>query len=75
MAKSCAIVVACTVICFLPFAVMRSLERSIFVTMFMEVWSKTLTLIASSLNSIVFFWRNPILRNEAKAVLKNCTKS
>jgi hypothetical protein len=75
MAKSCAVVVACTVICFLPFAVMRSLERSIFVTMFMEVWSKTLTLIASSLNSIVFFWRNPILRNEAKAVLKNCTKS
>ena len=36
MAKSCAIVVACTVICFLPFAVMGCLERNIFVTMFME---------------------------------------
>lgn len=75
MAKSCAIVVACTVICFLPFAVMGCLERNTFVTMFMEMWSKTFALISSSLNSIVFFWRNPILRKEAKTVLKNRTKS
>ena len=71
MAKSCAIVVACTVICFLPFAIVQSLEASVFTICFLEVWAKTLTLLSSSLNSLLFFWRNPILRREAKAVLKN----
>ena len=70
-AKSCAIVVACTVISFLPFAIVRSLKRSVFKTMFMDMWAKTLTLLSSSLNSLVLFWRNPILRKEAKAVLKD----
>ena len=70
-AKSCAIVVACTVICFLPYAIVRSLKRSAFKTMFMDMWAKTLTLLSSSLNSLVLFWRNPILRKEAKAVLKD----
>ena len=70
-AKSCAIVVACTVICFLPFAIVRAFKRSVFKTMFMDMWAKTLTLLSSSLNSLVFFWRNPILRKEAKAVLKD----
>ena len=71
MAKSCAIVVACTVICFLPFAIVRFLEASVFTISFLEVWAKTLTLLSSSSNSLLFFWRNPILRKEAKAVLKN----
>ena len=70
MTKSCAIVVACSVICFLPFAVNSSLEKSIFVVVFMDLWGKTFTLISSSLNPLVFFWRNPILRKEAKVVLK-----
>ena len=74
MAKSCAIVVACTVICFLPYAIVRSLERSVFTFMFLEVWATTLTLLSSSLNSLVFFWRNRTLRIEAKAVLKDFTR-
>ena len=71
MAKSCVIVVAWTVIGFLPFAIVRSLEASVFTICFLEVWAKTLTLLSSSSNSLLFFWRNPILRKEAKAVLKN----
>lgn len=70
MTKSCAIVVVCTIICYLPFAVIRSLQRNFFATLFMELWGKTLTLISSSLNSIVFFWRNPILRQEARVLFR-----
>ena len=71
MAKSCATVVACTVICFLPFAIVRSLKASVFTIFFLEVWAKTLTLLSSSINSLVFFWRNPTLRREATAILKD----
>ena len=71
MAKSCAIVVASTVICFLPFAIVLSLKASVFIFMFLEIWAKTLIFLSFSLNSLVFFWRNPILRIEAKAVLKH----
>ena len=74
MTKSCAIVVTCTVIRFLPFAIARSLNSSIFTVFFMEVWAKTLALLSSSLNSLVLFWRNPIRRKEAKAVLKDPKK-
>jgi uncharacterized membrane protein YidH (DUF202 family) len=71
MAKSCAIVVVGTVICCLPIGIVRSRKPSVFIVMFMEVWAKTLSLLNSSLNSLLFFWRNPILRKEAKAVLKD----
>ena len=71
MAKSCAIVVYCTAMCFVPFIVVRFRKTSTFIIMFMEVWAKTLSLLNSSLNSLLFFWRNPILRKEAKAVLKD----
>jgi hypothetical protein len=75
MAKSCAIVVASTVMCFLPFAIIQFLEMSIFKIMFMHMWATTLTLLSASLNSLVFFWRNSVLREEAKAVLKSIRNS
>jgi hypothetical protein len=64
-------VVASTVICFLPFAIVLSLKASVFIFMFLEIWAKTLIFLSYSLNSLVFFWRNPILRIEAIAVLKD----
>ena len=75
MTKSCAIIVVCTVVCYLPYAVIRSLPASIFVTMLMEIWSKTLALVFPSLDSLVFFWKNPVLRKEAKEVFKNLRTS
>jgi hypothetical protein len=73
--KSCAIVVASTVMCFLPFGIVQTLKLSVFIIFFMDLWAITLTQLSTSLNSLVFFWRNPILRIEAKAVLKNLKNS
>ena len=71
MTTSCAIVVACTIISYLPFAVTRPLEVSTFVHMLSIVWSKTLTLTLASVDPLVFFWYNSTLRNEAKALFKS----
>lgn len=69
--KSCAIVVAWTTISYLPFAVIRPLEISTFIHMLRIEWSKTLILTLASVDSLVFFWYNSILRNEAKALFKS----
>ena len=73
MTKSCAVVVGCTAICFFPYGVVRSLPSSVFVTMGIEIWSKTLTVTFPLVDSIVFFWGNPVLRNEARATFKHFT--
>lgn len=69
-AKSCLIVVSCTFLCFLPMGVVAFYEKTTFVKMVLWYWSGTLMLTGSTLNSVVFFWRNPILRNEAKKIFR-----
>ncbi len=66
VAKSCAIVVGCTFLCVIPFAVTNSLAPFTFLTYSLAYWSCTLGLASSTLNSLIFFWRNPALRTEAK---------
>ncbi len=70
MTKSCAIVVGLVFVCNLPFAVTNSLPTSNTLT-FVELWSITLSFSASSLNSLVFFWKNAILRKETKKLFQN----
>ena len=71
MAKSCAIVVGLTFICNIPYAVANSLPTSDILSLW-ALWSITIAFGSSSLNSLVFFWNNPVLRREAKInLLKN----
>ncbi len=70
MTKSCAIVVGLVFVCNLPFAVTNSLPTSNTLA-FVALWSMTLVLSASSLNSLVFFWKNAILRKETKKLFQN----
>ena len=70
MTKSCAIVVAMAFACNVPFAFTHSLPTSNILTL-LALWSITLSLSVSSLNSLVFFWKNPILRKEAKKLFRN----
>ena len=65
MAKSCGIVVAMTYICYIPFAVTRSLPNN-YIINFLSLWSATLALSLSSFNSLIFFWNNPVFKREAK---------
>ena len=65
MAKSCGIVVGLTFLCNIPYAVANSLSTSDVISLWV-LWSITTAFISSSLNSIVLFWNNPVLRKEAK---------
>lgn len=68
-AKSCLIVLGCTFLSFLPLGITGFLEKNLFVIMVMWYWSGTLVLMGSTLNSVIFFWRNQTLRNEAKKII------
>ena len=74
LAKSCLIVFCCTFLCFLPMAITSSMTNSFskldLVGRIMWSWSITIILSSSTLNSVIFFWRNEILRNEAKKILR-----
>ena len=70
MAKSCAIAVGLTFCCNVPFTITYS-QPTNNMLLLSVLWSVTISLSASSLNSLVFFWNNPILRKEAKNLFKN----
>ncbi|XP_028418630.1 neuropeptide FF receptor 1-like [Dendronephthya gigantea] len=72
LAKSCGIVVTCTIICFTPYAMTSFFKPKAddLVFAMASVWATTFAMAASSINSIIFFWRNRILRHRAKRVLK-----
>ena len=70
LAKSCMIVVICSFISFLLPAVFQPLALNSFHEVVIDGWFTVLVLLNSSLNSLIFFWRNKTLRNEAKKVLK-----
>lgn len=69
-ARSSLIVVVCTFLCFLPMGVATALKKSNFMVIVMGLWSTMLILTASTLNSVIFFWRNKVLRSEAKKILR-----
>ena len=74
LAKSCTIVVACAIVCFVPFAA----TNPVVTQSYLEYWLRnlvgcTFVFASSSLNSLIFFWQNPSLRNEAKRTLILCT--
>ena len=74
LAKSCAVVVCCSIVCFIPVSVTSILKlrnREDEVVFAAAFWSYTLLFAGSSANSVIFFWRNRDLRHEAKKIL-NC---
>ena len=70
MAKSSAIVVALTFTCNVPLAVLLFLPKAN-LNPLLAMWFCTTVLSASSFNSVVFFWNNPVLRKEAKKLFTN----
>ena len=71
LAKSCLIVVICSFIAFLLPTVFQPLKIDNFHEIILDGWFTILVLINSTLDSLIFFWKNKMLRNEAKKVLKN----
>ena len=69
LAKSCLIIVGCTFVCFCPMAITNSFWKLSSFGRILWSWSSTFVFLSSTLNSAIFFWRNQILRSEAKKVL------
>ena len=70
LAKSCLIVVICSFITFVLPGIFEPLEFSDLDKIFLGAWFTVLVLSNSTLDSLIFFWKNNMLRNEAKRVLK-----
>ena len=69
LAKSCTIVIACAIICFVPFAVTNPVITHSYVKYSLRDVANTLAFASATFNSLVFFWQNRSLRNEAKKAL------
>ena len=71
LAKSCLFVVICSFIGFILPTVFQPLEVNDLHEIMLDGWFTLFVLSNSTLDSVIFFWRNKVLRNEAKKVLKN----
>ena len=78
LAKSCLIVVLSFTSCYLPLVLVEFVDKCVVdirpkPVFVLTYWSMALILLNSSVNSIVFFWRNKVLREEAIAIIKTFT--
>ena len=74
-AKSCIAVLLCTICCYLPSSIEIGLNELTVQTVALFVpWATTVILSASVLNSVIFYWRNAILRKHAKSILRNFSR-
>ena len=69
LAKTCFLIVACSILCLLPAGIKARTSISGEFGRAVTIWAKTFALLNPSLNSAVFFWRNRMLRSEAKKIL------
>ena len=70
LAKSCMIVVLCSFVAFFLPAILQRLPLSDFDKLILNGWVVFFVLSNSTLDSLIFFWKNNMLRNEAKKVFK-----
>ena len=70
--KSCYLAVVCFIVCFLGgIAATFPSSLGFFNKNVLNHWALTLAMLNSSINSIVFFWKRPLLRIEARNALQN----
>ena len=71
--KSCFLVIICFLLCFLPLSVLLAANINGFNGLVFQTWGTTILMMNSSLNSVILFFRNRMLRNEAKWILNKLT--
>ena len=72
LAKTCFLIVACSLLSLLPVGIKARITSNVEFSDFdrvMIIWVKTFALLNPSLNSAIFFWRNRMLRSEAKKIV------
>lgn len=72
LAKSCYFIVICYLVCYLPANILvRLITMDFFDRVVFRTWTVTFVMLNSSINSVIFFWTNRVLRHEAKMVLRS----
>lgn len=72
LAKSCALVVVINYLCYIPSVVCYQYYKDDPVNFrASHSWSMTVYALNSSLNSVIFFWKRTLLREEAYKVVRN----
>ena len=79
--STCLLVVVCTSLCYLPhlvyliYALMESPKwRKTKLGQVLHVWADTLQVVNSTLNCLIFFYKNSTLRRHGRAMLAKCCK-
>lgn len=72
LAKSCFLVLLAFVFCSIPVVVVSAYSGRLDILLFrvLQSWAVAIGFSNSSLNCIIFFWSRPLLKNEAKRILK-----
>ena len=71
LAKSCFLVVVCMFVCYTPLLLVKILNPdNLIEKKVLLIWTGTIALMNQSLNSVIFFWKDKMLRKEAKTTLK-----
>ena len=74
LAKSCLVVVLCSFVTYFLPAILQPLPLGDFDKLVLNGWCVVLLLSNSTLNSLIFFWKNKILRKEGKKFWKKFLK-
>ena len=77
LSKACFLVVLCYIVCYIPISFLGGFvvldhyyDHALYRT-----WAVTFIMLESSLNSVIFVWKNRVLRHEVKMVLKSAHNS
>ena len=75
-AKSCALVVAISYLCYIPTVFSHNYFHDDPVNYRVAFsWSMSFSALNSSINSVIFFWKRPLLRREALKILRKISSS
>lgn len=72
LVKSCFLAVICFLTCLVLAGVLQSFRSSVDMRnyLILNIWGAMTAFLNSSLNSVIFFWTKPLLKDEALKVLK-----
>ena len=73
-AKACIMIVGASVICFLPLTVHIVIKRKELNIVMFGVWSLTTYYASATINSVIFFWKNRVLRKEGMKIIRQTTR-
>lgn len=71
LAKSCLLVVICSFISFISPPILAQIQFDKFDATVIASWCATMVLLNSTLDSLIFFWKNKMLRKEAIKTFKH----